>query len=136
MFNKDQNIIITSHNQSGGITAQTVNVNQPAVPEWGLEPSEKISSTEWRTKLWARCRGSLAAYNWNILLTLSTAVLRREDVPGEVTVGPWMPLQITGAKLEPTQFFIGFSEFKPGQGFANYLYSTAPIKILNAQSLA
>lgn len=128
------NIYVTSNNQSGGVTAHTVNINQPSVPVWGIEDSEQISDSEWRTKFWAFCQGALPAYNWNVLLTLNTPVLHREDVPGEVSVGPWSPLVLKGGTLREEQFFIGFSEFKPGQGFANFLYSSAPIKVLSFQS--
>jgi len=102
--------VVISQNQSGGITAHSVNINNPVTPEWLIAPSEQIAADEWRTKLSARGRGRLAFYNWNILLTLNTSVTRREDVPGEVTVGPWMPLTVTGGNLQANHFFIGFSE--------------------------
>jgi hypothetical protein len=66
---------------------------------------------------------------------LNTPVLRREDVPGEVGVGPWSPLVLSGGTLREEQLFIGYTEFKPGQGFANFLYSSAPIKVLSFQSV-
>lgn len=128
--------VVISQNQSGGITARSVNVNQAVPPEWSLGQSDKTSNDEWRTKLSARGIGSLAYYNWNILLTLNTQVIRREDVPGEVTVGPWMPLSVAGGNLQPNHFFIGFSEFKPGQAFSIYLYTKEPIKILKVDVLS
>lgn len=128
--------VVISQNQSGGITAHSVNVNQPKAPEWTLGQSEKTSNDEWRAKLSARGAGNLAYYNWNILLTLNTQVIRREDVPGEVTVGPWMPLSVAGGSLQPNHFFVGFSEFKPGQAFSIYLYTKEPIKVLKVDVLS
>ena len=128
--------VVISQNQSGGITAHSVNINNPANPEWFIGPSEKITNNEWRTKLSAIGKGNLAYYNWNILLTLNTPVIRREDVPGEVTVGPWMPLKVKGGNLQPNHFFIGFSEFKPGQAFSIYLYSKEPLKVLRVDTIS
>jgi len=68
-------------------------------------------------------------------MTFNTQVIRREDVPNEVSVGPWMPLQIEGGQLKPNQFFLGFSEFKPGQYLAVYLYSKEPLRLLESISL-
>ncbi len=128
--------VVISQNQAGGITAHSVNINAVTPPEWTIGTSEKINDTEWRTKLSAREKGKLPYYNWNILLTLNTSVIRREDVPGEVTVGPWMPLEIRGGNLSSNHFFIGFSEFKPGQRFSIYLYSKEPIKILKVDTVS
>lgn len=127
--------VVISQNQSGGITAHSINVNEVIEPEWSVGLSEKINDNMWRTKLTARGRGKLAYYNWNILLTLNTPVTKREDVPGEVSVGPWMPLEIRGGNISANQFFIGFSEFRPDQGFSSYLYSKEPLKILKVESL-
>jgi hypothetical protein len=127
---------VVTQNQKGGIAAHTINVNEAIAPEWTLNPSEKIGDNEWRAKLSARARGRLPYFNWNILLTLNTEVIRREDVPGEVTVGPWIPLGLQRGKLQGNHFFIGFSEFKPGQGFAIYLYSKEPLKVLRVDILS
>ncbi|OGU79768.1 MAG: hypothetical protein A2499_09860 [Stygiobacter sp. RIFOXYC12_FULL_38_8] len=127
--------VIISQNQSGGITAHSINVNQAITPEWRISESEKLNDTEWRTKLTARGKGNLTFHNWNILLTLNTRVIRKEDVPGEVTVGPWTPLEIRGGNLSVNHFFLGFAEFKPGQGFSIYLYSSEPLKVLNVESI-
>jgi hypothetical protein len=134
-IDKVEGNVVISQNQSGGITAHSVNVNEAITPEWRIGESEKFNDTEWRTKLTARGKGNLPFYNWNILLTLNTSVIRREDVPGEVTVGPWMPLEISGGNLSANHFFLGFSEFKPGQGFSIYLYSLEPIKVLNVERI-
>jgi hypothetical protein len=128
--------VVISQNQSGGITAHSINVNEAITPEWIIGESEKFNETEWRTKLTARGKGKIPYYNWNVLLTLNTSVIRREDVPGEVTVGPWMPLEIRGGNLSANHFFVGFSEFKPGQGFSIYLYSREPIKVLKVESIS
>ena len=128
--------VVISQNQSGGITAHSVNVNQAIEPEWSIGTSEKVTESEWRAKLIARGRGNMAFYNWNILLTLNTPVIRREDVPGEATVGPWMPLNVSGGQLSPNHFFLGFSEFKPGQGFAIYLYTKEPISVQKVDVLS
>lgn len=66
---------------------------------------------------------------WNILLTLNTEVIKREDVPDKVSVEPWMPLNVQGGNLTAKHFFIGFSEFKPGQYFSIYLFSKEPIEV-------
>lgn len=136
LINNVSGDVVLSQNQSGGITAHSVNVNQPDAPKWTLGQSEKTSNGEWRAKLSARGVGNLAYYNWNILLTLNTQVIRREDVPGEVTVGPWIPLSVTGGSLQPNHFFIGFSEFKLGQAFSIYLYTNEPIKVLKVDVLS
>jgi hypothetical protein len=64
--------VVISQNQSGGITAHSVNINETVPPDWSIDPSEKISDSEWRTKLSARGKGRLPYYNWNLLLTLNT----------------------------------------------------------------
>lgn len=128
--------VVISQNQSGGITAHSVNINETVPPDWSINPSEKINDSEWRTKLSARGRGRLPYSNWNLLLTLNTEVIRREDVPGEVTVGPWMPLSVRGGNLQPNHFFIGFSEFKPSQALSIYLYSREPLKVLRVDTLS
>jgi len=130
-----QGNVVISQNQTGGITAHSVTINEVQSPEWTLTPSEKVGGNEWRAKLNARGVGKLAFYNWNILLTLNTPVIRREDVPGEVSVGPWMPLKISGGNLQPNQFFLGFSEFKPGQTLGIYLYTKEPIKVLRVDTI-
>lgn len=128
--------VVISQNQTGGITAHSVNVNQVQDPEWSLGESEKIGENEYRTIFSAKGKGNLAYYNWNILFTLNTEVLRREDVPGKVSVGPWMPLSVQGGNLSKNHFFIGFAEFKPGQYFSLYLYSKEPIKVLRTDVLS
>lgn len=130
-----QGNVVISQNQTGGITAHSVTINEVQSPEWTLTPSEKVGDNEWRAKLNVRGVGKLAFYNWNILLTLNTPVIRREDVPGEVSVGPWMPLKISGGNLQPNQFFLGFSEFKPGQTLGIYLYTEEPIKVLRVDTI-
>lgn len=127
--------VVISQNQTGGITAHSVNVNEIQSPEWSIGKSEKISDSEWRTILSAKGRGNMAYYNWNILLTLNTEVIRREDVPDKVSVGPWMPLSVQAGNLSKNHFFIGFSEFKPGQYFSIFLYSKEPIKVLKIDVL-
>lgn len=127
--------VVISQNQTGGITAHSVNINEIQSPEWSIGKSEKISDSEWRTILSAMGRGNMAYYNWNILLTLNTEVIRKEDVPDKVSVGPWMPLSVQGSNLSKNHFFIGFSEFKPGQYFSIYLYSKEPIKVLKIDVL-
>lgn len=127
--------VVISQNQTGGITAHSINVNEIQSPEWSIGESEKIGENEWRTIFSARGKGNMAYYNWNILFTLNTEVLKREDVPGKVSVGPWMPLNVQGGSLSKNQFFIGFSEFKPGQYFSIYLYSKEPIKVLRKDIL-
>lgn len=119
-----------------GNVNQTVNVNEAIPPEWSISISEQISEAEWRTKLSAKARGRLPYANWNLLLTLNTPVLRREDVNGEVSVGPWMPLNTIGGNLKPNNFFIGFSQFNIGQYLSIYLYSKEPIKVLHVESLS
>lgn len=119
--------VVISQNQTGGITAHSVNINTPQCPEWELGKSEKIHENEWRTIFSAKGIGNLAYYNWNVLLTLNTEVIRREEI--KCSVGPWMPLNVQGGNLTAKHFFIGFSEFKPGQYFSLYLYSKEPIKI-------
>jgi hypothetical protein len=47
-----------------------------------------------------------------------------------------MPLKIAGGTIQPNQFFIGFSEFKPGQKFSIYLYTREPLKVLRVDTLA
>lgn len=130
-----QGNVVVSQNQTGGITAHSITINEVQSPEWSLTPSEKVEDNEWRAKLNARGVGKLAFYNWNILLTLNTPVIRREDVSGEVSVGPWMPLKISGGNLQPNQFFLGFSEFKPGQTLGIYLYTKEPIKVLRVDTI-
>ncbi len=130
-----QGNVVISQNQTGGITAHSVTINEVRSPEWSLTPSEKVGDNEWRAKFNARGVGKLAFYNWNILLTLNTPVIRREDVPGEVSVGPWMPLKISGGNLQPNQFFLGFSEFKPGQTLGIYLHTEEPIKVLRVDTI-
>lgn len=127
--------IVNSPGAQAYQAGRDINLNEVIEPEWFLSSSEKINE-EWRTKLTARGKGRLPYYNWNILLTLNTDVLRREDVPGEVTVGPWMPLEIRGGNIKSNQFFIGFSEFKPGQGFSLYLYSKEPLRIIKIDTLS
>jgi len=127
--------VVISKNQTGGITAHSVVINRVQSPEWTLSPSEKVEDGLWRSKLNARGVGQLAFYNWNILLTLNTPVLKREDVPGEVSVGPWMPLEISGGDLSPNHFFLGFAEFKPGQHLGIYLYTKEPMKVLRVDTI-
>lgn len=127
----------TMTNSPGGVqVGRDLNINEPAIPEWSIGTSEKVNNGEFRTKLSARGKGRLAYYNWNILLTLNTEVTRREDVHGEVTVGPWMPLSTKGGNLLPNQFFIGFSEFKPGQAVSIYLYSREPLNLMRFDTLS
>lgn len=128
--------VVISQNQTGGITAHSINVNEIQNPEWSLGESEKIGENEYRTIFTAKGKGNMAYYNWNILFTLNTEVIKREDVPGKVSVGPWMPLNVQGGNLAKNNFFIGFAEFKPGQYFSIYLYSAEPIKVLRADVLS
>jgi hypothetical protein len=128
--------VVISQNQTGGITAHSININEVQSPEWSMGKSEEIGENEWRTIFSARGKGHMAYYNWNILFTLNTEVIKREDVPGKVSVGPWMPLNVQGGNLSKDHFFIGFSEFKPGQYFSVYLYSKEPIKILRTEVLS
>ena len=126
---KSPNAQVRVNSPDLNISTPSVSVNQPIEPAWSIGSSEHFDDTLWRAKLIARGRGSMAFYNWNILLTLNTPVIKREDVPGEVTTGPWMPLSISGGNLLPNQFFIGFSEFKPSESLAIYLYTKEPIKV-------
>ena len=128
--------VVISQNQTGGITAHSINVNEVQSPEWSLSKSEKFGENEWRTIFSAKGMGNMAYYNWNILFTLNTEIIKREDIPGKVSVGPWMPLNVQGGNLSKNQFFIGFSEFKPGQYFSIYLYSKEPIKVLRTDVLS
>jgi len=128
--------VVISQNQTGGITAHSVKINEAQKPEWSMGKPEKIGENEWRTIFSAREYGNMAYYNWNVLFTLNTEVIKREDVPGEVSVGPWMPLSVQGGNLSKNQFFIGFSEFKPRQYFSIYLYSKEPIKVLRTDVLS
>jgi hypothetical protein len=46
--------VVISQNQTGGITAHSVSVNEVESPEWAIGKSEKISESEWRTVLSAK----------------------------------------------------------------------------------
>jgi hypothetical protein len=133
------NNAIVSQNQSGGIAgpvtlnSPNIRINEASVPEWTLGPSERVNDTLWGTKLTVQEKGTLAFYNWNILLTLSTPIIRRQEI--QCTVGPWMPLSLAG-KIRPNQFFIGFSEFRPGQGFSDYLYSRDSLTVMRKETIS
>ena len=72
--------------------------------------------------------------SWNILLTLNTPIIKRQEI--SCSVGPWMPLSVSEGKLNNNQFFIGFSEFKPGQGFLDYLFTKDSIIVQKIEVLS
>lgn len=135
LFNKQNSpVTVISSNQSGGITANSVNfnINQTREPLLDFEDSEKIESGEWCTKLTVKGTGPLSLSNWNILLEFNTDILRQGEE--NVTAGPWMPLQIN-KQLSANQKFIGFGKFDPGQHFTLIFYSKEPLKIISIKKI-
>lgn len=128
--------VVISQNQTGGITAHSINVNEIQSPEWSMGESEKIGENEWRTIFSARGKGNMAYYNWNVLFTLNTEVIKRVDIPEKISGGFWSPLSVQGGNLSKNHFFIGFAEFTPAQYFSIYLYSKEPIKVLSTEVLS
>ncbi|MFH1407859.1 MAG: hypothetical protein ABIG91_02360 [Patescibacteria group bacterium] len=131
---QDSSVTAISNNQSGGITANNVNlnINQSQEPLCDLGKSEKTKSGEWLTKLTVKGIGSLSVSNWNILMEFNTDILRQEEA--DVSVGPWIPLQIS-KQLPANQKFIGFSRFDPGQYFTLIFYSKEPLKIVSVTKI-
>ena len=135
LFNKQGSPVASSSNQSGGITANTVNfnVNQPQEPFCDFSDSEKTESGEWLTKLTVRGVGLLPLSNWNILLEFNADIIHQEEE--DVSAGPWQPLQIN-KQLLANQKFIGFNKIDPGQHFTLIFYSKEPLKITRAQKIS
>lgn len=122
--------VVQTVNQTGGITAHTLNLNQAQKPEILIEGnSEKTSSEEYRLKIIFRGVGKLPYSNWAVILNFDSEVLRKEEVPSEVSAGPWQPLNIANGSLRPDQIFLGFTKFEPSQFFSMYFYSKRQVKL-------